>query len=243
MYKSSYLKDKRLHYKYPEILSSNKRIYCDPTGGVLTTVGIVAMAAAPGGVSAYGQYQAGQSQDKYYKALADQNDREAVMAKETADQQITILQNEAAQRSKELAGDVRVVKGSQKAAMATLGIYGVTADDIIGDTTNKAKLDEANIRYNADVGSWAIKKEAADKGWVLNSQSNLFRMAGKQAKTASYINMTTTLLGTAASITGGLRGLKLKPTGTSKIYTGNDFGGFTPSDKLKGFNWSPSKIY
>ncbi|MDD5476876.1 MAG: hypothetical protein PHG87_01490 [Candidatus Omnitrophica bacterium] len=166
------------------------------------TLAAAGLAAASGGLSAYGAYQQGQSQDKYYKYLADQNAREAEAAVKTADQQTTILQNEAAQKSKELAGDIKTVKGAQKAAMGALGIYGVTADDILGDTTNKAKLDAANIRYNADIQSWAVKKEAAEKGWALNSQGNLFRAAGQQAKTASYLNIGTTLLGTAASITG-----------------------------------------
>lgn len=160
------------------------------------------LAVASGGLSAYGQYQAGQSQDKYYKYLADQNNLEAEAAQKTAEQQSTIAQNEAAQRSKELTGDIRTVKGNQKAAMAAMGIYGVTADEILSDTTNKAKLDMANIRYNADITSWAAKKEATEKGWALNNQAGLFRMSGTQAKTSSYINMGSTLLGTAASVAG-----------------------------------------
>ncbi len=181
----------------------------------LTLAG-VGLAAATGGVAMYGQYQAGQSQDKYYRALADQNDREAEMAKKTADQQTTIIQGEAAQKNKELVGDIRTVKGTQKAAMAAMGIYGVTADDILNDTTNKAKLDEANIRYNADVNSWAVKEGAKQKGWALNNQGNLYRMSGASAKGASYLNMTSTLLGTASSIAlvGGLG----KTWGPSKLY-------------------------
>lgn len=173
------------------------------------TLAGVGLAAATGGVAMYGQYQAGQSQDKYYKALADQNDKEAAMAQETADQQTTILQGEAAQKSKELKGDIRTVKGSQKAAMAAMGIYGVTADDIMADTTNKEKLDEANIRYNADVSSWSVKEGAKQKGWALTNQGSLYRMSGASAKTSSYINMTSTLLGTASSIAlmGGIGGL------------------------------------
>ncbi len=209
----------------------------------MTVTGIV-LASAAGGVAAYGQYQEGKATRAYYNSLADQNDRQAQMGRDTAEMQATILQNEAAQRNKELAGEVKTVKGTQKATMAAMGLYGVTAEDILEDTTNKANLDAANIRYNADIQSWALKKEANERGWALGNQASLFRTAGKQAKTASYINMTSTLLGTASSIAmAGAKFPTKSPGGTSKIYTGNDFGGFTPSSELKGFNWSPGKIY
>jgi len=54
---------------------------CDPVS--LTVTGVV-LAAAAGGVTAYGQYQAGKSQQKYYGYLADQNEREADAAQKTA---------------------------------------------------------------------------------------------------------------------------------------------------------------
>ncbi len=183
---------------------------CDPVS--LTVTGVV-LAAAAGGVTAYGQYQSGKAQSKYYNYLAEQNEIEAQAAEKTAEQQSTIAQNEAAQKAKELKGDVSRVKGAQKAAMAAMGIYGVTADDILTDTTNKAKLDEANIRYNADVTSWSAMKEGSERAWALRNQSKLFRFAGKQAKQAATINMTSTLLGTAAAITGGLGRMPTKPTG------------------------------
>ena len=217
---------------------------CDPV--TLTVTGIV-LASAAGGVAAYGQYQAGQASDAYYKALADQNDREAQMAKDTADQQTSILQNEAAQKSKELSGDVKTIKGTQKASMAAMGLYGITADDILGDTVNKAKLDAANIRYNADIQSWALKKEANERGWALNNQANAFRMAGKQAKTASYLNMTATLLGTASSIFSGLGKLN-DLTGKGSVITGGQGGSIvqTGPQSVGGHSfttaWSPYKL-
>lgn len=237
MRNSQFLKDRRihLHYNYPDIFSSNKKVFCDP----LTITGVVLTAAA-GGVTAYGQYQAGKAQDKYYQYLSQQNEREAEAAQQTAEQQVTIAQNEAAQRAKELKGDVSRVKGAQKAAMAAMGIYGVTAEDILADTANRAKLDEANIRYNADIASWAARKEAAERGWALRNQATLFRFAGKQARQAAAINVTSTLLGTAASITAGLGLGKLsaKPTGQI-VQTGpQEVAGhkFTTA-------WSPFKLY
>ena len=215
---------------------------CDPV--TLTITGVV-LAAAAGGTAAYGQYQAGKSQDKYYKYLADQNEREAEAAQKTAEQQTTIAQNEAAQRAKELKGDVSRVKGAQRAAMAAMGIYGVTAEDILTDTTNRAKLDEANIRYNADITSWAAKKEAAEKGWALRNQGTLFRFAGKVARQTAAINMTSTLLGTASSIAlMGAGGLSTK--GKPAVPGQGGYGLDTPSGVTNMGTWSkwtPHKLY
>jgi hypothetical protein len=222
----------------------------------------VALTAAAGGVSAYGQYRQGKSQDQYYRYLADQNEREAEaaritaeqeaeLAKQTGDLRSTIGQNEAAQRAKELKGNVSTVKGAQRAAMAAMGIYGVTAEDILTDTTNKAKLDEANIRYNADINSWEAKrnadleawsarKGAADKGWALGNQASAYRLAGKQARSAAKINMVSSILGTAASITGGLS--RLKPTMPT---TGVNMSNIKYPEGIRastGGYWSPYKL-
>ena len=209
----------------------------------LPIMSAVAMVAA-GGVEAYGQYQAGKSQQKYYNYLADQNEREAEAAQKTAEQQTTIYQNEATLRSKELQGDVRRAKGTQKATMAAAGIYGVTADDIISDTINKAKLDAANIRYNADIQSWAVNKEAAEKGWALRNQASLFRVAGKQAQQTAAINMTSTLLGTASSVLGNMKFTDpgYKYTGQKISYGGQTYKVTTPTDYSKVLQWSPSKL-
>lgn len=206
---------------------------------VIVGIGIAATAAA-GGISAYGQYQEGETQDKYYKYLAEQNEREAEAAMQTAEQRTTIAQNEAAQQAKELKGDVSRIIGGQKVAMAASGILGVTAEDILQDTINRAKLDEANIRYNADITSWAAKKEAIEQGWALRNQSTLFRFAGKQAKRAAMINMTTTLLGTASSILMG-GGALSKGGGGGGATTGGR-GGQIIETQQYGKTWSPYRL-
>jgi hypothetical protein len=215
---------------------------CDPVS--LTVTGVV-LAAAAGGVTAYGQYQSGKAQSKYYNYLAEQNEIEAQAAEKTAEQQSTIAQNEAAQKAKELKGDVSRVKGAQKAAMAAMGIYGVTADDILTDTTNRAKLDAANIRYNADVASWAANKEGSEKAWALRNQAKLYRYSGKNAMTAAKLNMTSTLLGTASSIAsiGALSGFG---GGKLAIPGQGGYGLDTPPgvrDMGTWSKWSPSKLY
>ncbi|RJO64158.1 MAG: hypothetical protein C4540_04570 [Candidatus Omnitrophota bacterium] len=209
---------------------------CDPVS--LTITGVV-LAAASGGMTAYGQYQAGQSQNKYYRYLADQNEREAEAIQKTAEEQTSIIQSEAAQRAKELKGDVSRVKGAQKAAMAAMGLTGVTAEDILNDTANRAKLDETNIRYNADIQSWAVNKEANERAIALRNQSTLYRFAGKAAKRTAEINMTTTLLGTASSVAGGFGGM-----GSSKGSTVvGGRGGQVIDTQQYGRTWSPYKLY
>jgi len=126
--------------------------------------------------------------------------------------------------------------------MAAMGIYGVTADDILTDTTNRAKLDAANIRYNADVASWSANKEASEKAWALRNQAKLYRFSGKNAKTAANINMANTLLGTASSIVsiGALSGFGAGK-GSSSVITGGQ-GGQTIQTQQFGTTWSPYKL-
>lgn len=206
----------------------------------MTVTGLVLTAAA-GGMAAYGQYSEGESQNKYYQYLADSNERQARALQKTAEDRVSLAQNEAANKAKELKGEVASVEGAQKAAMAANGIFGVTAEDIALDTFNKAKLDEGNIRYNADVQSWGIRKEAAEDEISLMEQSGLYRFAGKEARRAARINMTTTLLGTAGSMFlmgskipggGGNSGGKIISTGPQEV-AGHKF---TTA-------WSPNKLF
>jgi hypothetical protein len=240
MHNSFFLKDKHLHYRYPELLSGNRKVYCDPL-----TAAAVTLTVASTGVSMYGQYQAGKTQQKYYNYLAEQNERAAEAAQRTAEQKTTIAQNEAAQRTKELKGDVARTIGAQKAAMAAMGLTGVSAEDILTDTANRAKIDEFNIRYGADIQSWAAKKGAAEEDIALRSQASLFRFAGKQARKAAAINMTSTLLGNASSL---LWNLKLKDpgykyTGQKISYGDKTYRVTTPTDYSNVLQWNPNKLY
>ncbi|MBN2453748.1 MAG: hypothetical protein JXB40_05775 [Candidatus Omnitrophica bacterium] len=206
------------------------------------------LAAASGGMSMYGAYQQGQTQDAYYKYLAESNELEAQAAEKTAETQSTLAQDEAARKAKELKGEVSRVEGAQKAAMAAMGLTGVTAEDVLVDTTNRAKLDADNIRYNADIQSWMANKEGAERAWSLRNQGTLFGFAGKQAKRAAMINMTSTLLGTASSIIGGLGDLKIPAK--SSVITGGEGGINTGYQYQTVFGkrqiiptWSPGKLY
>lgn len=207
------------------------------------------------GVSSGVAFEQAKMQGAYYRALADQNFREANMAIETADLQTTIFQNEAAARSKELKSEEKTLEGAQIAAMAAMGIYGVTADDILKDSKNKAKLDEINLRYNADIQSWSARKEGRQEAWALRNQGELNLQARRNTLKAAKINMmATTLLGANnsfnASSFGGSQYQKKQvtpqttPRGT---VTGNKGGTNTGPQNVNGQQnvptWSPYKLY
>lgn len=201
---------------------SDRTRFCDPVSIALTTM------AVSGGVQAYGQVQQGKAQSAQYryqagvtaqkiaqeKALTEKN---IALTKRTAEQNRIMTSIEAAEESKTQARKATELKGTQKAAMGKMGISGVTAEDIVGTTFDKAKLDQLAIQYNADLKSWGTNEEMKNRIWGLRNQSKMdiwaleeekksYGYASKYAKKAGYLSATNTLLGTAASM--ALAGLK-----------------------------------
>lgn len=161
---------------------------------------IMGMQAVSTGVSAYGQYQQGVAQQKMYNAQADAAAQQGQQVLKTAEMQTKAIQDTAKVQGKRQAESSAQALASQKAAMAAMGMdpSSVTAADITMDTVNKTKLDENLIRYNADVKSWETETAAANDNWALQTQSDQYRIAAKNAKTARNINVFSTLLGGAA---------------------------------------------
>lgn len=216
---------------------------CDP---VTLTITAAALAAASGGLSAYGAYQEGKATDKYYKYLANQNDEEANAVLKAGEQKATIAQNEGAKQSADLGRDVSVTAGSQRAAMAANGLSGsVTAADLAGDTFNKAKMDEEAIRYNADSTAWGAKTDADFQAWQLKGQAESYRMAGKNAKRAGTIKMTSSLLDTASSVAGGMAGMGSSGGGTAAVAGKGGYGASTPSGvrDMGTYSKLPRRVY
>ena len=131
-----------------------------------------------GGTTAYGQYQQGQAaskMNKYQQYLAQQQaaitqryaDEKKKSLEETAIANVTGVQGAAAEEAKTLFREVSRVVGQQKATVGTLGIGGVTAEDIASDTFETSKLDEIAIRFNADWKSWQIKDRAIKPAKVI----------------------------------------------------------------------------
>lgn len=238
MRQSQFLKDKYLHYQYPDILSGNKKVFCEPI-----TIAAITLTAAAGGMAAYGQVQQGKVQQKMYQYQASLALQNAKLTREYAEQQkksiegaaesnITATQGSAAEESKRLARDITQLTGTQRATIGALGIGGVTAADIAVSSFDRAKLDQMAIRYNANVKSWQYGEEAKSniwtlgeetkfKVWSLEEEAKQYGVAGKYARKAANIAATGTILSTAASMAmiGAMNVPKAAPKATSKLVT------------------------
>ena len=176
---------------------------------------------AAGGMKMYGENSKPRP-SKMYEYQASLTQQQSRLNKEYAAEQkknlektsfenISAVQNQAAEQSKQLAQDVSRLTGTQRATMGALGIGGVTAVDISLDTFDKAKMDELAIRYNANVKSyqighqakgevWTLGEETKFKSFALESEAVQYGAAAKNARRAGNIAMTGTLLQTAAQV-------------------------------------------
>jgi len=177
---------------------------CDPTGGFATVGIIMAISAVAGGYAAYGQVQAGKAQKRRNEYEAQLSEVQSGLVRRTAEQRKKITGDISKEESKSLAQRTMELSGKQKAIGAASGVGGgsVTAADIAADTVTKEALDQAAIKYNADISTWTIEEEARGKEWALKNRAKQFRMAGKEAVKASKIAATSTLLSTATSVAG-----------------------------------------
>lgn len=151
--------------------------------------------------SAQGQMQQGESQNQYYRYLADTTEKQADAVMATAGRQEDAIQDQGASEFKNLKKAEARFEGAQTASMAANGVIGgVTAEDVAADTIDKAKLDEAAIRYNADVKSWEVRNNAKMNAWDLRNQAAQQRVAGANAKRAGEIGAVSTLLGGAGAV-------------------------------------------
>lgn len=236
---------------------------CDP--GTLT-ITAMAVTAVSGGLSAYGQVQQGEAQKKMYDYQAALNVQNAVnlrrrteeekkALKSTSEANITVEQNAAMEESKILAADVARLSGSQKATIGALGVGGATAADILLDTTDKARLDQLAIRYNANLQSWRIREDtkqniwSLEEGtkqqeWALGEEAKQYRFAGKEARRSGRLNAGITLLSTAASMAMiGMQGFG--QAGTPAVAGQGGYGIGTPSgayDMGTYTRWTPPTV-
>lgn len=168
---------------------------CDP-------VTISVAMAVSGGMSAYGQYQEGVATNKYYQSLADASIKKGEADYKTGVKQSELIQTSAKSQDKAQKLQAAEAASAQRAALAANGVdlSSVTAQDIASDTFSKAKMDELNLKYNADMKSWQAMEQARQSVWSSKIQADQYRVAGKNAKQAGKLKAFTTLVGTAASI-------------------------------------------
>lgn len=203
-----------LHYnKHKSIKEMRER----RSGLVVGIFAIFTMAA--GGYAAYAQVEAGKAQQKRNEYEAQLAEVQAGLVRRTAEQNKTLGQDIASQRSKTLAQKTAELAGTQKATAAASGIGGgsVTTADIAKDTVTKDALDKAAIKYNADIDAWNIEQGTRGKEWALKSRAKQFRTAGRHAVRASKIAATSTLLSSAASVAGSSMYARRAPSNPTKI--------------------------
>lgn len=180
---------------------------CDPV--TLTVVAGTAIAAG-GTYTAVNQYKEGVAADKYYQYQADQTNQEAAAVMRQGEQQSNLIQDTAKSQGKELKFGQGEFNASNKVLAAAMGMSGGSLEDAVSNNLNKQQMDEALLRYNADVKSWETREGAKNKNWALGVQADQLRYAGKNAKSAGKRQAIGTLLGTAASVAmlgaGGLGG-------------------------------------
>jgi len=166
---------------------------------VFVAMGVTAVA---GGMKAYGQYQQGVQQKRYYDYLADSSRTQGEYAYRTGMKQSELSQDAAKYRGKIDKTQVLQFASSQRAALAANGIdlSSVSSADIMSDTMSKSRLDELAFRFNADSKSWSMETDAKYKRWSGQVEGQNYNYAGSQAKYAGKQQAFSTLLSTAASV-------------------------------------------
>lgn len=168
---------------------------CNPAA-VMVMQGLGSVQGAMGSIAE------GDSKNSYYQYLASQNEKQIPEVLKTSNLNTGIVSSAAARDESNLSRSVASLKGTQKAVQAANGVWGgsATASDIERDTNNKAELDRAAIRENANLRSQAIAKGAKDDIAGLRSQANQLRMAGSDAIDASRTNAASSLLTGATQV-------------------------------------------
>ncbi len=171
---------------------------------------VAAVIVASGAYKAYTQYQEGKEQSKQYQYYASLADTKSVYEQQISEKKKNIVQDVAAEKSKEIKAAESIALGEQRAALAGQGVSGKTAADITADTFDKARLDEIALRYNADLNSYGIEAGTQGKLWELGEEKKQYTYASKYAKTTAKRQVLGTVLETAASVgmlyAGGMGG-------------------------------------
>ena len=155
------------------------------------------------GVGVIGQIQQGKAQAAASQAQADQNDRNAVIAKRNAED--ARERGNAAVQDEQLKTRARV--GMQKNALSerNIAINTGSALDLLGDTSMYGKLDALTAGNNFE--REAISHEA--QGMNFSAQAEMDRMAAANAKRAGGIAAFSTALGGAADFYKSTRKMTL----------------------------------
>lgn len=176
------------------------------SGAAIATGTAITATAASGGVAAYGAYQQGQAQKNMMNYQAQAAAVQQGIVKNTADANITGVENQTALQSQQLSRQQMATKGAQAASAGAQGLDGsVTGADIAKDTFTKQQMDQNTLMYNANVKSWNITNSANAQLWGLGAQEGQYSEGAENAAFAGDIGAGTSLLSSAAQV--GTEGL------------------------------------
>lgn len=168
------------------------------SAGLFSSLALGATALS-GGVAAYGAYQQGQAQKNMLNYQAKAAEVQQDIVKQTANANITGVENQAALQSGQLSRQQAAVKGAQAASAGAQGLDGsVTGAEIAKDTFTKEQMDQQTLLYNANVKSWNITNNSNAQLWGLNAQEGQYSEGAQNAEIAGDISAGSTLLSSAA---------------------------------------------
>jgi len=180
---------------------------CTPTALIVTSL---ALTAYSGYQQAKSQREAGNAQGAYYDAQARNKELEAEYAMKIGTKQSEIVQDNAMLQGKSLKKQQAIFNASNKARMASMGLEGVTAEDVILSDYDEQRLDEYQLRHNADMKSWSIMTDAGYGRWTSLNEAEQNRYAGQNARYTGSVNSRNTMLGTATSMVGTTLGFGMQ---------------------------------
>lgn len=167
---------------------------------------VIGLAATA--MSTISAYQQGRAQEQMYQAQADASARKAEMERKAAEQEAELIQDQAAAESKKLRREHLRFAAQQKTAMAAMGISGVTAEDIIADTTKIENEDKSTLRYNADTASWEAIATGNYAAWQSEVDSTLNFAAARNTRKATSWGLASGITSMASDAVGGFGKIK-----------------------------------
>ena len=168
-------------------------------------LGVSAIASIGGAIaSSRAAIAEAESQAAFNKYQADVANQNAILAERTAAQNISIVQMQGAEETKQLQRKYAVLRGKQKVALAASGVGGesVTAGDIATDVFRNQKLDEMAIRYNADIRSYNIREGAKLQAFGERAKASMYGLAAESALRAGKTRARLSILEGAKSVAG-----------------------------------------
>lgn len=152
-----------------------------------------------GVIGAIGNLQAGAAAEaagEYNARIMERNAVVAEQTRQTALRTSEVAASDAERERRRTLGAMRASYGASGLEMSGSPL------DVLQDTATEMALDEARIRHEGKVRSAEISSEILG----FQESATMSRMEGKQARTASYFNAASSLLGGISSAVGSSAG-------------------------------------